>query len=170
MSFAVPAEGDADPRPILQRLIANESQFEKLAVAKADILVLMRLVPKVKAGRVEMGSMAIPGWQGSGAQLGMWLLAQFHEAIPDFIMVLDQEWWSEASAHAREALVFHELMHADQAKDKEGEERFDDEGMPVWCIRAHDIEEFHEVARRYPRAFPDTQDFILAATAGRNDR
>ncbi len=45
--------------------------------------------------------------------------------------------------------MFHELLHAGHAGDKEGELRFTDDGRPVFEIVGHDIEEFDEVVRRY---------------------
>jgi len=154
----------------MERLIECVEDFDLLRIAKPDILVLMRTVPKVKGGRLELGSMGLPGFQGSYAKLGMWLLASYHGDIPDFILTLDAEFWDTANERQREALIFHELMHCAQAQDKEGEPRFDPEGLPVWAIRAHDIEEFNEVVRRYGAWKEDVAAFIRAATERRNDR
>lgn len=163
MTFAVPAEDEHDPRPIMRRLVENEAPFELIRVGEADIMVLMRLQPKHRQGRHILGTMEIPGWQGSKNDLGLWLLEAFYGAMPDFIMILDAEWWETAGFIAREALVFHELLHCDQARDKEGELKFNDEGRPVWGIRGHDIEEFNEVVRRYGAWKSDIQEFLDAA-------
>ncbi|RVT91454.1 hypothetical protein EOD42_22625 [Rhodovarius crocodyli] len=170
MTFAPAPEGPNDPRPIMERLIECAEDFDTLRIAKPDILVLMRHVPKLRGGKRELGSMGLPGFQGAYAQLGMWLLEEFHGSIPAFILTLDAEFWEEASERQREALIFHELMHCMQALDKDGEPRFDAEGLPVWAIRPHDIEEFNEVVRRYGAWLPDVKAFISAATERRNDR
>jgi len=170
VTFATAPEGPNDPRIIMERLIECVEDFDLLRIAKPDILVLMRTVPKVKGGHLELGSMGLPGFQGVYSQLGMWLLAAYHGDVPDFILTLDLEFWDTASERQREALVFHELMHCTQARDKEGELRFDSEGLPVWAIRPHDIEEFNEVVRRYGAWKEDVAAFIAAATERRNDR
>ena len=168
MSFALPAQDEHDPHPIMRRLIDTAHQFETLRIAEADIMIVMRLEPKLKAGRHILGTMALPGFQGANNQFGLWLLEQFHGSMPHFVMTLDNEWWRLANALEREALIFHELMHCEQARDKEGELRFDDMGLPVWAIRGHDLEEFNDVVERYGLWKSDIRDFLAAAERGRN--
>lgn len=160
--FALPPDGDSDPRAIMARLIDTCLEFETLRVAEADIAIYMRTEAKMRGGKQVLGMMATPGWQGALGPLAAWLLIEHHGGMPDFLMILDAEWWEGASPRDREALVFHELMHADQAKDKEGEPRFTSEGLPVWAIREHDVTAFHAEVRRYGPWHDDLREMQVA--------
>lgn len=167
MSFTDPPEGDADPRPIIAELIETCPEFDLLRTAQPKIAVFMRMDPKMRGGKRVLGMLALPHWQGSLGPLALWLLAQHHGDYPDFIMVLDAEFWEGATREARHALVHHELSHAMQARDKEGEPRFTDEGLPVWAIAEHDIAEFNNTVRRYGPWLDDIRDFLTAARENR---
>jgi hypothetical protein len=166
-AFSQPAEGEHEPREIAARLVADLSEFDHLRHGEASILFLMRAEKKIKAQRMILGELALPRFQGGLAPLASWLLARLCGGeAPDFIMTLDAEWWTQADGRAREALVFHELLHAAHAVDKEGEPKFTEEGLPIWDIRGHDIEEFNEVVRRYGAWAPDVVAFLKAAEEG----
>lgn len=160
--FTLPSEGPDDPRAVMARLIDTCPEFETLRIAEADIAIYMRLEAKSRGGKAILGTLALPGWQGALGPLAAWLLAEHHGKMPDFLMILDAEWWERASARDREALVFHELMHADQARDKEGELRFTSEGLPVWAIREHDVTAFHAEVRRYGPWHDDLREMQAA--------
>ncbi|SAL02785.1 hypothetical protein AWB80_08438 [Caballeronia pedi] len=70
-------------------------------------------------------------------------------AFPDFLIVLDKDYWDTCGPRLREVLVYHELLHAAHARDKYDAPKFDKEGRPCWAIRGHDVEEFAETVRRY---------------------
>ena len=161
--FALPAEGEHEPREIAGRLISGLDEFRDLRDGKAVILFLLRTQPKVKAQRIILGEMCLPRFQGTLAPLGVWLLAKVCGELPDYIMVLDSEWWTQADPITREALVFHELKHAAIKVDKEGEPRFNDAGTPLWDLLGHDIEEFDAVVRRYGAWKPDIMSFLRAS-------
>lgn len=165
--FFPDTDGELDPKPIARRLVAECEEFLHLRVGEAAILFIMRADPEVKAQRQILGYMALPRFQGSLGKVARWLLAKVCDGLPDFIMVLDNTWWVQASPTQREALVFHELLHAAHATDKEGEPRFTDDGKPIWDIRGHDIEEFNEVVRRYGAWSPDVSAFIKALAEGK---
>lgn len=166
-AFTLPEEGEHEPREIAGRLVAREDEFADLRTGEAAILFLMRAEPKVKNGRRELGSMSMPNFQGAFGAVGTWLLAQYCGGdLPDYVMILDTQFWRQATPHQREALVFHELMHATIAEDRHGEKRFTAEGKPVWGIRGHDIEEFNLVARRYGRWLGDIEGFLAALREG----
>ena len=55
--FALPAEGEHEPREIAGRLIADLKEFRDLRDGKAAILFLMRTQTKVKAQRPILGEM-----------------------------------------------------------------------------------------------------------------
>jgi len=69
----------------------------------------------------------------------------------DFLILLNEEFWSseEVDRSQRMALLDHELTHCQVKLDKQGEPVRDAAGRPVWRIRRHDVEEFHDVARRW---------------------
>lgn len=68
-----------------------------------------------------------------------------------FVMEIALEQWDLASPAARAALVDHELCHFD-VDDETGELK----------IRAHDLEEFNEVALRHGSWSPDVAAFLEA--------
>lgn len=168
MTFRAPTQGeDNDPRAIMARLIETCPQFETLRTAEARIAVFFRLEPKLRGGKAVLGTLALPIWQGSLGALASWLLAEHEGDYPAFLLILDADWWQSATDREREALIFHELMHADQARDKEGEPRFDPSGLPVWAIREHDITAFNAEVARYGAWTQDIRDFLAAARENR---
>ena len=69
----------------------------------------------------------------------------------DFIIVLNREVWVDPTftREQKMALVDHELCHADTAKCSDGEDKFDERGRRVYCIRPHDIQEFTAIVHRH---------------------
>lgn len=164
--FFSPGDAELDPQPIATALIAHEPLFAHLRDGEASLLFLMRVMPKEKDGKATLGQMCLPTFGGPMASVGTWMLARLCDGLPDFIMILDVAWWEQAPVEQRRALVFHELLHAKHATDKEGELRFTPEGRAVWAIRPHDVEEFDDVARRFGAWNPDLLRFAQALRAG----
>lgn len=166
--FTVPADDDAaGPWPIFNRLLASSAD---LAVLREMLDSDLRLAIMMRAGdwsrgeKVKLGMCCLPSVQGELRPLFEQLLEDTLGYYPDFLIVLNAEWWEDASEVEREALVFHEALHADHAKDKYGTPRFNrDTGLPIPAIRQHSIEEFNEVVRRYGRWKSDVGDFLDAA-------
>lgn len=167
-SFFFPEEGELDPKPIAARLVADLEEFQHLRIGEAAILFLMRAETKLINGtKMVLGFMALPNFQGALGPVGRWLLAKACGGVlPDFIMVLDATWWLQATSVQRTALVHHELLHADHARDKDGEPRFTADGSPIWSIRPHDLEEFNDVVRRYGAWKSDVEAFVHALRDG----
>lgn len=166
-AFTLPQDGPDDPRPIVRRLVEEMEEFRDLRVGEAVIMAVFRTEPMVKAGRAVLGTMALPKFQGSNGPFAFWLLVKVCGGTPpDFILTLDAQFWGAATPMQREALVFHEMMHARHATDKEGELKFTDEGLPVWAIFGHDLEEFDATVRRYGAWLPDITRFVAAAREG----
>ena len=69
----------------------------------------------------------------------------------DFVILLNFEVWNEKefTKEKKIALLDHELMHADEAVDKEGEPKVDAKGRRMWRTRKHDVEEFSAVIERH---------------------
>lgn len=166
-SYFVPQAGEADPRPIMARLIAECPEFEDLRLGEATIMIVMRRDEKIKQGRRILGTMNLPVFMGELRPFATWMLAVIcGRMLPDYVMILEAEWWMEATPKAREALVYHELCHCHHAVDKDGEKRFTEEGLPIWDIQGHDIEEFNAVVRRYGAWKADIKAFLDAAREG----
>ena len=152
----------------MARLIETCDEFRLLRDAGARIAIYMRHDIKVRQGKQVVGTLALPVWQGAMGPFAVWLLAEAHDGDPPhFLMFLESAWWDDAGPREREALVFHELMHADQAKDKDGERRFDEAGLPVWAIRDHDISAFNAEVARYGAWHTDISAFLSAARENR---
>lgn len=165
-AFWSPGDGQLDPGPIAARLTADLEEFAHLKMGEASVLFLMRSDEKLKAGRHVLGLMSLVRFQGDLGPVGEWMLARLCGGLPDYVMVLDAKWWAQAAPMQREALVYHELLHAEHARGRDGELRFTADGLPVWGIVGHDVEEFHKVAARYGAWSPDIQAFIGALQAG----
>lgn len=164
--FFSPGDAELDPKTIATALIANEPLFAHLRDGDATLLFLMRVMPKDKGGKSVLGELCLPSFGGALAGVGKWMLARMCDGLPDFIMVLDVAWWEQAALEQRQALVFHELLHAKHATDKDGELRFTPEGLVVWALQPHDIEEFGDVVRRFGAWNPDLLRFTQALRDG----
>lgn len=155
---------DRDPRVYAAKVL-DFPEHEDISNGGALIDWLFRTSEKLKAGRRVLGTCyAKPKVQGDLSPLFDDLLTRLLGRIPDFLIVLDLAYWDEASPLQREILVHHELLHASQAKDLFGAPRFDRDGLPVWALRAHDLEEFNDVVRRYGVHSEDVEAFLRAIT------
>jgi hypothetical protein len=163
--FTLALDGANEPKEIAARL-SELPEFADLLHGKVLILFLMRMESKVKGQRAIIGEMALPRFQGALGPVGSWLLEKVCGETPDFIMLLDAQFWAQADVATRTALVHHELLHATIKVDKDGEQRFTDEGRPVWDIKAHDLEEFDATVRRYGAWKADITSFVRAAKEG----
>lgn len=70
-------------------------------------------------------------------------------AVPDYLITLDASYCLTCGDAEFCALVEHELMHIGQEHDEFDAPMFTREGLPKLAIRAHDVEEFVGVVRRY---------------------
>ncbi len=69
--------------------------------------------------------------------------------VPDFLLTFDASYSATCDDIAWCALVEHELYHVAQKLDDFGAPAFTKDGTPKVEIRAHDVEEFVGVVRRY---------------------
>lgn len=161
MSYRIP-----DPHPVVfWNRLKQLPEFEHLVDGEARIEWLLRDDEYRKQGRKVLGACYLPSVQGSLSGLFDWLLANHFggEEPVDFLIILDREFWESSDDKTREILVYHELCHAAQAVNRDGDPRFDKDGRPVWSIRGHDVEEFVAVARRYGAYNSDLRALIAAA-------
>lgn len=112
-------------------------------------------------------------FQPPGGTIGKWARARAQAQICgwfggglDFLLTFDAVYAAEASDRAFCALVEHEFYHCGQARDEFGQPRFvKDTGMPVFCMRGHDVEGFVGVAKRYGPVEAGVAELVSAATA-----
>lgn len=70
----------------------------------------------------------------------------------DFVVEVFNYFWKNADIRAKEALIFHELLHVDISEK--------DDGAIVFGIKKHDIEEFVAVSQYYGAWNEDLKKFI----------
>lgn len=87
----------------------------------------------------------------------------------DFVILLNYEVWTspEFGDHQKEALLDHELCHAQISKNKDGTAKEDDRGRRVYRVRKHDIEEFTEIVTRHGTYKRDLEEFGKVILAGK---
>lgn len=86
--------------------------------------------------------------------------------VPDFLITLDSVYASQARDVEFAALIDHELTHCAQQEDEFGMPAFvKSTGMPKFCIKGHDVQEFVSVVRRFgiEAAGPEAVDMVIAA-------
>ncbi len=138
---------------------------------EANIGCLWTTAENSRHGRRIVGQAEIP--MNSYARLGKWQrgrgvqqLEKWFACVPDFLITLDAIYADEVDDATFCALVDHELFHCAQAEDEFGQRRFSKTtGLPVWCIKGHDVEEFTAVVRRFgiEAAGEKATDFVIAA-------
>lgn len=157
-------DSDHDPAAIAARLM-RDPEHQHLADNEVSIGWLMRCTPKDKGGKRELGSVhAVKSmFQGGFKDLGLMLLEHLLGDLPEFLIVLDLEFWRDATGEQREALVWHELAHVKQLLDKFGAPRFDRDGLPVFGIIEHDVAAFRSEVARYGLWTDDLRAFVAVA-------
>lgn len=112
-------------------------------------------------GQCEEVMIRAGGWQKARTE------QQFYEwfgRVPKFLITLDANYARECGDLEWCALVEHELYHVGQRQEF-GEPAFTRDGLPKLGIRAHDVEEFVGIVRRYGigAAAGDTAKLVEAA-------
>ena len=119
----------------------------------AEIGMLWAAIPNSRAGRRIIGQAELGDPAGA---MGKWAKARARQqveewfgTIPDFLITIDAHYAVECGDAEFCALIEHELMHCAQDRDIYGAPKFRKDGLPVFTIRGHDVEEFIGVVRRY---------------------
>lgn len=141
-------------------------EHRHLVENSVDLAFLFRMQEKIVAERHVLGTVFEPRVQGGLRDVFEWLLGLLLGRVPRFLVVLDGEYWAGSNKRLKTILVFHELCHVKQKTDKYGDPRFDADGMPVYGLRAHDVEEFTAVVARYGAWNEEIAGFVEAAGAG----
>ena len=155
---------DAATHPaIIAERVMRMPEHQHLVDNEIEIDWLMRTGEKIKGGRQVLGSVHEPACQGEFKDLFQWMLERLLGRLPRFLVILDLEFWEASTAEAREILIFHELCHIKQKLDRYGAPRFDKDGLPVYGLKNHDVEEFTSVVARYGAHTPELAQFVDAA-------
>lgn len=168
MTYAVVTDSDEEtPLGILNRILDTHEELEELKSLLRDydktVAILFKDGELKLRGQLVAGLAALPEAQGAMKPLFSWLLEEQLGYHPDWLIILSADWWADASAIDREALVCHEAMHCGQQRDAYGEPKFNSAtGEPMLGIRPHDVEEFTAVVRRYGAWTPDLVAFADA--------
>ena len=161
--FSLPADLN-HPANIAARLmlLPEHAHFVEYGVSLGW---LSRGVPKEKGGKRELGSVHTVKtmFQGQFKDLCLMMLERMMGYMPDYVVVVDAQWWAQASDIEREALIYHELCHVKQAIDAFGGLKFDRDGLPVFEVIKHDIEAFDAEVRRYGSWKSDISNFLAAS-------
>lgn len=162
-AFALP-EGPRHPADIAARLMLDP-EHAHLADNEIQIGYLMRLHSKEKGGKVELGSVHDAKYmaQGGFKELFAQLLAGMLGFSPQFVMVLDADFWAQCSDVEAEALLFHELAHIKQKLDRYGAPKFSMDGTPSYGIVEHDLSAFRSEVRKFGLWSPDLREFMAVA-------
>jgi hypothetical protein len=158
-------DNDAHPADIAGRVMQH-AEHRHLAENEVAIGWLMRTTPKVKGGKTTLGSIHDTKTmaQGGFKDLFAMLLERLLGTVPQYLVVLDLEFWNAATDTQREALVWHELAHCRQATDMYDAPKYDKDGNPVYALVSHDIEAFRSEVTRFGAWTPDIAEFIAAAS------
>jgi hypothetical protein len=125
--------------------------------------------PNGRRGRVILGTCQLLPPTGDKWSIGARVLqlSEWFVGMPDFLITIFAPAAVEMDNASFMALVEHELYHASQKRSAEGEPMFSREtGEPIWATRAHDVEQFVGVVRRYGAQAAMVEDMVAAANAG----
>jgi putative metallopeptidase len=136
----------------------------------ATIGALWTTVPNARNGRAIVGQAELGTAIGG---MGKWnraraaqQLVEWFGHVPDFVITLFAPYADICDDATFCALVEHELSHCGQEPDEFGMPRFKKSGLPTFCMKGHDVEEFVGVVRRYGADAAGIRAMIDAAAAG----
>ena len=118
---------------------------------------------RMVAGQCQLVAPAQAKWP---SQRQHFQLQQWFGSVPDFLITI-----SAPHAHYMDdwsfcALIEHELCHAAQDVDPFGMPRFNRDGLPIFRLVGHDVEEFHDVVERYGARAAGVDHMVSLANAG----
>lgn len=141
---------------------------EHAHLCDAAIGFLWTSVPNARGGLAVIGQCELM----PPTVMGKWARARAIQQIedwfgdmPDFVITLSAPYCAQASDIEFMALVEHELYHAGQEHDEYGSPKFTRDGAPKFGMRAHDVQEFVGVARRYGAVGCNVQALVDAANS-----
>ncbi len=162
--FLRPPAGEHSPVEYAARLL-EDPEHSHIKDAELALAFLMRVEPKEKGGKRVLGAVHVPAVQGQLSDLFDQMLYSWFGVMPDFLVVLDAQWWADASEDERNALLWHELSHIKPAMDRYGAPRLTRDGLPVFKLVEHDVAAFRSEVARYGAWSQDLREFIGAVRA-----
>lgn len=84
------------------------------------------------------------------------------QEAPFFVITIAEQVWGVLPQKAREALVDHELCHAESQYNQKEDDDGEDDVIKL-SIRPHDVEEFAQIIRRHGLWRDDVKDFVQEA-------
>lgn len=138
---------------------------------QADIGFLWTSVPNSRQGRTILGQCELGNQIGG---MGKWAKARakqqlrewFAGEIPTFVITVSAQYAAECSDLEFCALLDHELSHAGVELDEFSQPKFTRDGKPVFALKAHDVETFVGLARRYGAVESGVRDLVAAVNQG----
>jgi len=168
--FLMPPDDGSGLDPLVHYAkVVAMPEHKHLAEGRPRVAFLLREDPKICQCKVELGSVHMPKVQGSLKDVFTWSLQRLLGYMPDYLMILDRDYWMASSPALREILIFHEACHMVQKTNKDGDPSYNDDGLPVWGLLGHDLEEFDAVVRRYGAYRSDVASFLAAAQEGESN-
>jgi len=165
LSAYVMPEEQTHPQGYFKRLVELD-EHRHLLDGEAEVDFLLVREPMIKQGRQVLGAVHMPSVQGQLKGVFVWMLLNVFGRLPDYLVILDKDFWNGESDRSREILMYHEMCHMVHKVDADGEPRFNEAGHPVFGLQAHDVEEFVSTVKRYGAYNTEIEDFIAAAQAG----
>lgn len=123
-------------------------------LADAHLGVLWTNVENKRQGTRVVGTAEMPqkkgGWGGARSEFQ---LCQWFGVVPTFVLTFDAYYWRDCVALGKPfrvlALSDHELYHCGQKLDEDGNPKLNADDEPMFCMKAHDVEEFVGVVSRW---------------------
>jgi len=117
----------------------------------ADVAVLWVSTSFTKQGRTVVGQAELVAFRAGGWQKGRMerQMVDWFGRVPTAVITLAADYCATCSDAEFCALVEHELYHLSQETDQYGAPKFHRDGTACLAMRAHDVEEFVGVVRRY---------------------
>lgn len=118
---------------------------------------------RVVAGECQLVQPVQRKW---GSARAHWLWQHWFGEAPHFVITISAPIAAELDDWSFCALIEHELCHAAQDVSEFGEPRFGSQGLPIFRVVSHDVEQFNDVVERYGPAASDVATMARLANAG----
>ncbi len=164
-AYVVPDNDELHPQHYYDKLVKLDDHMH-LYEGEAEVDFLLVAEEIVFGSKQVLGMVHMPTVQGKLKGVFTWMLLNTFGRIPDFLVLLDKDYWRGEGDLAREILMFHEMCHMVHKEDRDGEPRYDESGRPVFGLVGHDVEEFSKTVARYGAYSPEIREFIAAAESG----
>lgn len=178
-----PAAMIADPEPLFvaareleewaQMQFINEisplNNPDHAHLSMAQIGFVWTNVANVKRGRTILGQAQLITESGEKWAQGRThqQLREWFGRVPTFLITLYAPHAMICTDAELMALTEHELYHCGQERDEFGQPKFSkSSGLPIYAMRAHDVEEFVGVVRRYGADAAGVREMVSAANKG----